>query len=112
MIPSVARQLDGLVRPGQFVVFSKDAATGVSCDAEGREFASASEASLLVFDALEDARDFCERRVTDQPSIQFDLYDSDGKANPPLMTIVNASRAERRDEHPRAFRRRRRLRSA
>ena len=97
------------MRPGQFVVFSKDAVTGVPCDAEGREFASASDATLLVFDELEDAREFCERRVADQPSIQFDLYDSDGKANPPLMTIVNASRAERRDEHPQAFRRRRRI---
>ncbi len=96
-----------IVKPGQFVAFSTDTTTGVSCDADGRAFASAPEASLLVFDALEDARAFCEQRVTDLPSIQFDLYDSDGKANSPLMTIVNAARAATRDEHPRAFRRRR-----
>jgi hypothetical protein len=98
-----------LVQHGRFVAFSKNIDSGVPCDAEGQPFASPNDATLLVFEAFDEARRFCEQRVIDYPAIRFDVYDSDGRVNPPLLTIVNPSRAGALDEHPRTLRRRMQL---
>jgi hypothetical protein len=95
-----------IVRPDQLAVFAKTADTDAACDADGQSFASTDEATLVLFDSLDDARDFCERRVGVNPAIQFDLYDYEGKANPPLLTIVSETRASALETHPAALRRR------
>jgi hypothetical protein len=95
-----------IVRPGQIVVFAKNADSGSACDADGQPFASADQTTLLLFDSLDQARGFCEGRVATNPAMQFDLYDAEGKANPPLLTIVSETRASRLETHPAALRRR------
>ncbi len=93
-----------IVRPGQFVAFSKHVDSGGPCDAAGRPFASSGEIACLTFDELEEARGFCEDRVLHAPSVRFDVYDSAGRTNPPLLTIVHPSRVATLEGNPRGIR--------
>jgi hypothetical protein len=97
-----------IVRPGQFVAFSRFIDGGGSCDAAGRTFASASDVTCLLFDSLADARGFCDEHVQQAPSIRFEIFDSTGRVNPPLLVVVHPSRVAGLDGNPRALRNRRR----
>lgn len=93
-----------IVRPGQFVAFSKHIDSGGPCDAAGRPFPSTDEIACLTFDRLEAARGFCEERVLGAPSVRFDIFDSAGRTNPPILTIVHPSRVATLDGNPRGMR--------
>jgi hypothetical protein len=95
-----------LVRPGQFAVFAKNAATGVPCDPEGRPFAPPSAAACVLADSIAEARAFCETAVQRCPAVQFDVFDSDGRTHPPLLTVVHPSRAAALETSPREMRKR------
>lgn len=82
-----------LIRPGQFVAFSKHLETGASCDAAGTVAASPEAVTCLLFDSLPAAADFCRERVEQAPALRFDIFDSAGRTLPPLLTIVHPSRA-------------------
>ena len=97
-----------IVRPGQFVAFSKHIDSGGPCDPSGRPFASTAEIACLLFDRLDEARGFCEERVLHAPSVRFDVYDSAGRTSPPLLTIVHPSRIATLDGNPRGMRMRKR----
>ena len=97
-----------IVRPGQFVGFSKHIDSGGPCDAAGRPFGSSGEIACLTFDRLEEALGFCGQRVLGAPSVRFDVYDSKGRAHPPLLTIVHPSRVAALDGNPRGIRIRKR----
>lgn len=94
----------GIIRPGQFAAFSKDADTGGTVDAGGRPFASPSDVACLVFDGVDEALRFCEARVAEVPSLRFEIFDSNGRTNPPLMVIVHPSRAQTLTGNPRDMR--------
>jgi hypothetical protein len=96
----------GLIRPGQFVAFARDAATGVPCDQDGRLFQDADATTCLLFDSFDEARTCCERGVASAPAVRFDIFDAEGRANPPLLTVLHPSRAAALDTHPGAMRRR------
>lgn len=81
-----------IIRPGQFVAF-----------------ATPSDDRCVLFDALAEAREFCEAAVQAAPATRYDVFDAGGRAHPPLLTIVHPSRAHVLDAHPRAVARRRRL---
>ena len=81
-----------IVRPGQFVVFSKTIETGAPCDTEGRGFPSVEHATCVLFDNLSDARVFCERQVIQAPQVRFEIFDSTGRAHAPLYVIVHPSK--------------------
>jgi hypothetical protein len=98
-----------LVRPGQFVTFAKLAAGGTACDADGRPFSSPGTATCIVFDRLDEAQRFCERQTALHSSIQFDIFDAEGRVNPPLLTIVHASRQGQSEAHPGTIKRRTRI---
>lgn len=98
-----------LLTSGQFAALSKDLDLGVACDHEGRAFADVRATTCVVFDSLDEARRFCEGRVLERPSLQFDVFDSEGRAHPPLITIVSPARAESLDDSPRIRRRRTRI---
>lgn len=105
-----ARQPPGwseIVRPDQYVAFATDLATGVPCDAAGRPFTSSGDVTCVVFDTLDEARQFCDDAVTAAPGVQFDLFDANGRANPPLVQIVHPSHAAALDSDPRTLARRR-----
>ena len=79
-----------IIRPGQFVAF-----------------ATPSDGTCILFHSLAEARAHCLAAVQAAPAMQFDVFDADGRANPPLLTIVHPSRESALDTHPRAHRKRR-----
>lgn len=98
-----------IIRDGEFAAFAKNLDTEAPSDHDGHPVAAVTDATCVLFDSLEDARRFCEERTQHNPSIRFDVFDSTGRVNPPLLTIVNPLRADRLDDNPRALRRRARL---
>jgi len=79
-----------IIRPGQFVAF-----------------ASPSDGTCVLFDSLGEARAFCDAAVQSSADVRFDVFDAEGRANPPLLTIVHPSRERILDTHPPALHRRR-----
>ena len=93
-----------IIRPGQYVAFSKTIDTGGSCDQDGRPFASTADATCLLFDDLTEARAFCEEQVTRVPAVRFEVFDSAGRRDPPLLVIVHPSRIAALEGNPRGIR--------
>ena len=79
-----------IIRPGQFVAF-----------------ATPSDGTCILFDSLAEARTHCEAGVLAAPALQYDVFDAEGRAQPPLLTIVHPSREAALDSHPRAQHKRR-----
>jgi hypothetical protein len=100
------RSFADIVRPQQFVVFAKDSQSGLPCDAAGRTVDQAA-ATCLLFDSIAEARAFCEAAVERSPAMQLDVFDAEGRARPPLLTIVHPSSASALDSDPRAMHKRR-----
>ena len=96
-----------IIEPQQFVAFAKDLDSGTPCDAAGRPFADPSQTTCLLFESLGEARAFCEAAALEAPHARFDVFDAQGRANPPLLTVVHPSRAHALDTDPRAVRKRR-----
>jgi hypothetical protein len=96
-----------IVRRGQFVLFTKDLDSGAPCDADGRPFADPAAASCVLCDSLAEARTFGEAAVARTPSLRIDVFDAEGRAHPPLLTLLHPSRAPEAETHPRMLRRRR-----
>jgi hypothetical protein len=82
-----------IILPGQFVAFSTLAESGAPCDLEGTPFAAADDVTCLIFDSLPEAAAFCRARVEQAPIIRFEIFDATGRTQPPLLTVVHASRA-------------------
>ena len=93
-----------IIRPGQYVAFSKTIDTGGSCDQDGRAFASVADATCLLFDGLAEARGFCEEQVIRAPVVRFEIFDSAGRRDPPLLVIVHPSRIAALEGNPRGIR--------
>jgi hypothetical protein len=79
-----------IIRPDQFVGFG-----------------TPSDGTCVLFDSLDEARLFCEAAVAAAPGLRYDVFDSHGRAETPLLTIVHPSHASRLDTHPAAIHRRR-----
>lgn len=95
-----------IVAPGQFALFAKDLDSGVPCDTGGRPFTDPAEATCVLCESLADARIVAEGAVAKVPSLQVDVFDAAGRANPPLLTVLHPSRAGDAETHPRVLRRR------
>lgn len=95
-----------IVTPGQFVVFARNLDGGASCDLDGRAHPDPEQATCVVCDALDEARALAEAAVAKAPAMRVDIFDFEGRANPPLLTIVHPSRARESETHPRALGRR------
>ena len=93
-----------IIRPGQFVTFAKTFDTGAPCDAHGRSFAMMEDASCLVFDSLDEAETFCREQVNRATNVRFEIFDSAGRAQPPLLVIVHPSRQRQLEGNPRGQR--------
>jgi len=96
-----------IIQPRQFAAFAKNLDTGAPSDPDGQPFPDPSQVACLVFDSLDDARDFCEQATRRAPAVQFDIFDAAGRANPPLLTVVHPSRVGAVETDPSALRRRR-----
>ena len=97
----------GIIQAGQFAAIAKDMATGLPCDADGRPFDSPDAATCVIFGRFDEARAFCEAAVTKHASVRFEIYDSQGRSNPPLVTVMHPSRSVTQEGHPKVVRRRR-----
>jgi hypothetical protein len=93
-----------VVRPGQYVAFSKTCDSGASCDAGGQPFASPAAATCLLFDDLTKAQAFCREQVLRAPAVRFEIFDSTGRSNPSLLVVVHPSRVPALDGNPRGMR--------
>lgn len=93
-----------IIRSGQYVAFAKTFDTGAPCDADGRPFPDASAATCLLFESLSEAEDFCRHQVERAPGVRFEIFDSKGRANPPLLVIVHPARVAALEGNPRGMR--------
>jgi hypothetical protein len=78
-----------LIRPGQYAVFLTDVESSVPVFQDGAPIASASEYFCLIFDALPDAESYCEQAVKTFHRMRCEVFDSAGRANPPVAVFVN-----------------------
>lgn len=96
------------LHPGQLVAFAKRIDSGVPCSPDG-EPVDADSATCAVFDALDEARDWCDASVQRVPSVRFDIFDHEGRAHSPLLTIVHPSHRESLEGSATDLRRRTRI---
>jgi hypothetical protein len=95
-----------IIRPGQFVAFAKHLVGGGPCDGNGNGFPSSAHITCLIFDGLAEARRFCEEQVQRVPGVRFEIFDAEGRTNPPLLVVVHPAHAGTLDVNPQAMRRR------
>ena len=95
-----------VIRADQFAAFAKQLGTGIACDLDGRVFDEPHHAACAVFDSFREARRESEAAVARTPAVQIDIFDAQGRANPPLLTVVHPDRATTQDAGPQAARRR------
>jgi len=84
-----------IVSPAQWAVFFKDFETAAPLSPDGAPISRMTDCTFLVFDRLDEARRFCATRVAQYPSMCCEIFGSEGKAKPPLLTIVYPSMAEK-----------------
>ena len=93
-----------IIRPGQYAAFSKRRETGAPCDRGGQPFAAVEDATCLLFAGLEAARTFCQEQVLRAPDVQFEIFDSSGRGDGPLLIIVHPSRTAALEGNARGIR--------
>jgi len=89
------RDWTGLLGPSQCAVFFKRAGSEMPLSPGGGPCAQFRDCTFLLFDSLEEARRFCESQVQQYPYMCCEIFDSKGKAEPPLLVIVHPSVAEK-----------------
>lgn len=95
-----------IVRPGQVVIFAKDLDGGTPCDIDGRPFADPAQATCVICDSLAEAQAAAETALANAPAMRIDIFDADGRAKPPLVTLLHPSRARDAETHPLVLRKR------
>jgi len=93
-----------IIKDGQFAAFAKDAASNVPCGADGARFAGGAAATCAIFDSFAEARAFCQAAVLRRPTLQFDIFDAEGRTQSPLLTVVHPERAANLETSPRQAR--------
>ena len=93
-----------IIQPGQYAAFAKRAETGGTCDYRGQPFAAVESTTCLIFDTLEAARAFAAEQVVRVPDVRFEIFDSAGRAEGPLLVIVHPARAAALEGNPRGMR--------
>ncbi len=96
-----------IIRPGQFAVFASDAESSAPRDLDGARLATADAAVCAIADSLDEARRVCEAAVARHPSLRFDIFDAEGRARPPLLTVLHPDRAASLEQGPASMRTRR-----
>ena len=82
------RNWNELLDRTQCAVFLKDINAEVPLSPKGVRLAYR-DSTFLLFDRLEQARAFCEEAVQQHPEMCCEIFDSEGKAKPPMLTIVH-----------------------
>ena len=58
----------------------------------------------LILDSLAEAEQLCQQKVEQIPNLRCDVFDSHGRANPPVTIIVSPLHQHRLDSPPKAQR--------
>lgn len=101
------RDWTSLVGATQCAVFFKDAETSAPLSPRAERVARTRDCTFLLFDSLAAAREFCDARVLEFPFLCCEIFDSHGKARPPLLVIVHPSMAPRDEASASSVRKRR-----
>jgi hypothetical protein len=88
----------------QFAIFASDADGGGPRDLEGAGLATADAAVCAIVDTLDEARAVCDAAVTQHPTLRLDVFDAEGRARSPLLTVAHPQRAATLEHAPRQMR--------
>lgn len=78
-----------VIQPGQYAAFLSDVETGAEMTSDGDHFNAGMIGRCLIFDSLEEAEQYCRQKVEGIHNLRCDVFDSHGRANPPVATFVN-----------------------
>ncbi len=87
----VPRNWNELLAPSQCAVFLTRINSTQPLTLAGEPVARLHDATFFRFDRLQDARSFCEAQVARHPHMCCQIYDSAGKARPPILTVMHPS---------------------
>jgi hypothetical protein len=93
-----------IIQPGQYAVFLRDVKTGAPLTCDGHYLDRGMIKSCLIFDSLEETEQYCRRKVEGIPNLRCDVFDSHGRANPPVATLVNQRYEDRLDSEAKSGR--------
>jgi hypothetical protein len=93
-----------VIQPTQYAVFVCDVETGVELTSDGDYLDPGMTRSCQIFDSLEEAEQYCRRKIADIPKLRCEVFDSHGRANPPVATFVNARYEDRLESETKAGR--------
>lgn len=94
------------MRPDQCAVLFKDGLTSAPRSPQAKPYRADTECMCLLFDHLEIAQCFCETTVSRFPSLVCEIFDSEGRAKPPLLVITHPDYKDRDDSGPASSKRR------
>jgi hypothetical protein len=86
-----------LLTPSQCAVFFKRLNSETPLSAEGAPFPRLRDSTFLLFSSLELALQYCDAKVREHPEMSCEVFNSAGKARPPLLVIVHPNMAEKDD---------------
>jgi hypothetical protein len=89
------RAWNELLGPAQCAVLFRRVDSETPLAPDGAAVANFRDCTFLLFDRLEDGRRFCESRVQKFPHMCCEIFDSEGRAKPPLLSIVHPDAAEK-----------------
>ena len=93
-----------IIRPGQYAAFFSDVETGTEMSPAGVYLAPGMTHSCLIFDSLTEAANYCRQRVEEVNGLQCDVFDSQGRANPPVAVFVHKRYETKLDSEAKANR--------
>ena len=93
-----------VIQPTEYAVFFRDVETGAQLTCDGHLVDPAMPGSCLIFDSLEEAEQYCRRKIESTPDLQCEVFDSHGRANPPVATFVDKRHEGRLESHAQAIR--------
>jgi hypothetical protein len=85
----------GCLSETQYAVFLSDVSTGGELDLDGGGVAPNAGAACYVFDSFAEAEAFCGELVGRHERMVCEIYDSRGKAVPPLRVVTHPKAAGR-----------------
>jgi hypothetical protein len=93
-----------LIKPKQYAVFLSDAETGAEMTSDGRYLDLEDVRRCLIFDSLPEAEQFCWQKIEKIPNLRCEVFDSHGRANPPVTILVNPLHQHKLDSPTKARR--------
>lgn len=89
------REWTALLTPRQCAVFLKRVNSEMPLSPNGTACPRFRDSTFFLFDSLDEARRFSETKVRQYPHMCCEVFDSRGKARPPLVSITHPGVAEK-----------------